>query len=283
MLRVRSESIEATAGHSFGGRIRSISLSLCFAVGSYFRRRLTLYVGIVDSPFLVTSLDHSTTIMPPSDSLGPLQPPTLPFAPSTSYGSPASSPRSSIAQGERVHSMTSISSDPRADVSLSVNYLPAKYTALHEPGQYAHRRGSFFSRTSMADEVSVDDKEPKFPPPQRAESPARARLSRFFPSSLAHKTIPRGGGRDAFASDAGRMGGEEEEGDEVLAGAGQGVAPGEGLRQRRGKGTRFAEGVKPVEERGERRKPSARLVWNRFKWCIFFANLLVSVTPQSSI
>ncbi|KAI5450176.1 hypothetical protein NCC49_003325 [Naganishia albida] len=215
--------------------------------------------------------------MPPSDSLGPLQPPTLPFAPSTSYGSPASSPRSSIAQGERVHSMTSISSDPRADVSLSVNYLPAKYTALHEPGQYAHRRGSFFSRTSMADEVSVDDKEPKFPPPQRAESPARARLSRFFPSSLAHKTIPRGGGRDAFASDAGRMGGEEEEGDDVLAGAGQGVAPGEGLRQRRGKGTRFAEGVKPVEERGERRKPSARLVWNRFKWCIFFANLLLLV------
>jgi hypothetical protein len=173
-----------------------------------------------------------------------------------------------------VHSMTSIASDPRADVSLSVNYLPAKYTALHEPGQYAHRRGSFFSRTSMADEVSVDDKDPKFPP-QRSESPARARFSKFLPSSmgLAHKTIPRGGGRDAFAPDAGRMGGEAEEGDEVLAHAGDGGVA-DGLRQRRGKGqARFA--VRPVEERGERRKPSARLVWNRFKWCIFFANLLV--------
>jgi hypothetical protein len=178
--------------------------------------------------------------------------------------------------------MSSIAS---ADVSLSVNYLPAKYTALHEPGQYAHRRGSFFSRTSLADEVSVDDKEPSAfrgreqqQQQARSESPVRARLSKFFPGSsqLAHKTIPRGGGREAFASDAGRMGGEEEEGDEVLGSTG--LQAGEGLRQRRVEGrTRFEEvQVRPVVERRERRKPSARLVWNRFKWCIFFANLLVS-------
>lgn len=190
--------------------------------------------------------------------------------------------------------MTSIASDPRGDVSLSVNYLPAKYTALHEPGQYAHRRGSFFSRTSLADEVSVDDKDPSPSSAGRVEdqaarsdSPARARLSRFFPASmqLAHKTIPRGGGREAFASDAGRMGGEEEEGDEVLAHHGTGgIQAGEGLRQRRVPGqTRFEEGLVQAPERGERKKPSARLVWNRFKWCIFFANLLVSVGVGSNL
>lgn len=99
-----------------------------------------------------------------------------------------------------------------------------------------------------------------------------------MPSSLglAHKTVPRGGGQGAFASDASRMGGEAEEGDEVVG------SGGEGMRQRRGfvaegearEGERLRFDERERGGKGSGKGPG-KLVWNRFKWCIFAANLVV--------
>ncbi|KAJ9111236.1 hypothetical protein QFC22_006536 [Naganishia vaughanmartiniae] len=270
--------------------------------------------------------------------LSPLVPPTLPFASgggggnsssgSTGGGSPGSSRRSSVVTGSDApfrgqtrpfSTSSSIGSDlaPGSNnnnnapnnVSLSINYLPSKYTQLHEPGQYAHRRGSFFSRTSIADEP-IDNKDDSALATRGAPSPipqsstgTGSRFSRLLPNKLtstlapqlAHKTVPRGGGRQAFASDAGRMGGEEEEGDELLGvPATTATAPdnrSEGLRQRHvppsaaadanepltaGQGVRFA-GQSSTSTGSGGKNGKARLVWNRFKWCIFFANLLLLV------
>ncbi|GHJ89449.1 hypothetical protein NliqN6_5851 [Naganishia liquefaciens] len=208
--------------------------------------------------------------------MSPLRPPTLPFA--SPSGSPLSSRRSSttpLTAGDPP-------AIPRSDsVSLSTHYLPAKYTALHEPGNYAHRRNSHFSYRNSVDASSV-----RSVPGIRSESPAPsrgsgARLTRFFPSSLAlaHKTVPRGGGQGAFASDASRMGGEAEKGDEVVEHVG------EGMRQRRGYGARENESDVGEDQRlrfsereqgpGVRAKKPGKLVWNRFKWCIFAANALL--------
>ncbi|KAJ9095313.1 hypothetical protein QFC21_005679 [Naganishia friedmannii] len=275
--------------------------------------------------------------------LSPLVPPTLPFASGGSGGggggnsssgstggggSPGSSRRSSMAAGSDApfrgqarpfSTSSSIGSDltpgtnnnAANNASLSINYLPSKYTQLHEPGQYAHRRGSFFSRTSIADET-MDNKDDsalvtgELLPPVPPSSGTGNRFSRLLPNKftstlapqLAHKTVPRGGGRQAFASDAGRMGGEEEEGDELIVmpttttGAARETRS-EGLRQRHvpssaaggdtadtlptaGQGVHFAgRSTSSTGSRGKNGKP--RLIWNRFKWCIFFANLLLLV------
>ena len=85
--------------------------------------------------------------------------------------------------------------------SLSVNYIPAKFTKLHAPGDWAHRRAK------------------------------------------------QGGGRDAFARNASRMG---------MMGT---VDDDEGVVFQLGKG-------------GLKRK-TPKLRWNRFKFVLFFANSLV--------
>lgn len=289
--------------------------------------------------------------------LSPLVPPTLPFASGGSGGgggnsssgstggggSPVSSRRSSMAAGSDVpfrgghtrpfSTSSSIGSDfvpgtknnAANNVSLSINYLPSKYTQLHEPGQYAHRRGSFFSRTSIADDA-IDNKDDlplatgeSLPPVSTSEPTTTGtgnRFSRLLPNKftsslapqLAHKTVPRGGGRQAFASDAGRMGGEEEEGDELIGAptTNNGTDPhnrSDGLRQRHvpssaaaaggdtadtllptaGQGVRFTGQSTSLTGLGGKNGGKPRLVWNRFKWCIFFANLLVRPIPSARI
>lgn len=219
--------------------------------------------------------------MPDNPAMSPLRPPTLPFASPPS--SPLSSRRSSTTPADTYQQQQPPLPIPRSDsVSLSTHYLPAKYTALHEPGNYPHRRNSGFSRDSIGDGAEAHQ--------GRGESPVAGRTtrrSRFLPSSLAlaHKAVPRGGGQGAFASDASRIGGEAEEGDEVVGA--------DGMRQRRGFGNkegeredqrlRFDEG----EERGQKNgKKHGRLVWNRFKWCIFCANLVVrpsAMTPNRAL
>jgi hypothetical protein len=107
-----------------------------------------------------------------------LAPPSLPFADSSSARPP------------------SVNSDSRSakTTSLSINYVPTKFTKLHESGVWQHRQ-------------------PK-----------------------------QGGGREAFADNAGRMG----------------------------------EGEPTTFQAGTSRK-KAKLRWNRFKWALFVTNSAVSV------
>lgn len=127
------------------------------------------------------------------DALGsPLAPPNRPY----SSGSPL---------GSRHSSSVSLNKDRPS--SLSVNYVPAKFTKLHEPGKWQHRSQQ-----------------------------------------------KQGGGRDAFASDASRMGQvgtvDDDEGTVFQFGKG-------GLKQKK--------------------KPKLR--WNRFKWALLIANILVRLYP----
>lgn len=117
-----------------------------------------------------------------------LAPPTAPYTTNSPLGS-------------RRSSSTSLSKDRPS--SLSVNYVPAKFTKLHEPGKWQHRN-------------------------QRKQ----------------------GGGRDAFASDASRMGQVGTVDDD--------------------EGTVFALG-----KGGLKQKKKPKLRWNRFKWAILLANILV--------
>ncbi|KAK4685974.1 hypothetical protein P7C73_g4160, partial [Tremellales sp. Uapishka_1] len=131
-----------------------------------------------------------------------LAPPIIPFG-GNSYGadgSGLSSRRSSF-------SVTSQDGDKKGGSarppSLSINYLPTKFTKLHAPGDYAHRRAKM------------------------------------------------GGGRDAFAKNAGRMGmmGTVDDDEGVVFQLGKG-----GLKQKRPK-----------------------LRWNRFKWVLFVANTILII------
>lgn len=123
-----------------------------------------------------------------------LVPPVAPFVPQVD--SSLSSRRSSISFLGDKDSLKNRAS------SLSLNYVPAKFTRLHAPGDYAHRR-------------------------------------------------KQGGGRDAFASDAQRMGQVGTVDDD------------EGV-------------IFQVSESGlKKKKPKLR--WNRFKWVLFFATSVVSV------
>jgi hypothetical protein len=99
-------------------------------------------------------------------------------------------------------------------MSLSINYVPAKFAKLHAPGEYAHRR------------KGRDDE----------------------------GLVKRGGGRSAFADDAGRMGAVGFVDDDY------------GTEYKVGKG-----GLKRKDK-----KKWGRLRWNRFKWCLFVANTVVS-------
>lgn len=121
-----------------------------------------------------------------------LAPPIMPYAPAPSH-----SRRSSFAS-----SKTPDSPSKQRPPSLSINYVPAKFTKRHEPGQWAHRRAK------------------------------------------------QGGGRDAFAKDAHRMG-------EVGT-----VDDDEGVVFQLGKG-------------GLKAKKKPKLRWNRFKWVLFCANTVV--------
>lgn len=88
--------------------------------------------------------------------------------------------------------------------SLSINYVPTKFTKLHAQGDWAHRRAK------------------------------------------------QGGGRDAFAANAARMGSPGTVDDD------------EGLVFQLGKG-------------GLKSKHKPKLRWNRFKWILFGCNSVVSV------
>ncbi|WVQ83238.1 hypothetical protein IAT38_005377 [Cryptococcus sp. DSM 104549] len=124
-----------------------------------------------------------------------LLPPVAPFvpAPQQGDGSGLSSRRSSV-------SFLDANSLKDRPSSLSLNYVPAKFTRLHAQGDYAHRR-------------------------------------------------TRGGGRDAFAPDAQRMGQMGTVDDDL------------GIEIRYGKG-----GIKTK---------GAKLRWNRFKWVLFVANIVL--------
>lgn len=153
-----------------------------------------------------------------------LVPPVAPFVPSTERGAGAgagggdrsnhSSRRSSLSflsnigggggDKERERGDSSLLKNQRPS-SLSLNYVPAKFTRLHAPGDH----------------------------------------------SLHRRTTKQGGGRDAFAKNASRMG-------EVGT-----VDDDEGVVFQLGKG-------------GLRRKNKPKLRWNRFKWVLFVANTVVS-------
>ena len=126
-----------------------------------------------------------------------LAPPTLPFRDSPRHeGSGLSSRRSSFASDKGSPGM-----GKTRPSSLSVNYVPAKFTKLHAPGDWAHRRAKV------------------------------------------------GGGRDAFARNASRMGmiGNVDDDEGVVFQLSK-----NGLKQK---------------------KPKLR--WNRFKFVLFFANTVV--------
>ena len=136
--------------------------------------------------------------------MSPLEPPSAPFA---------SSPRASqisLSNGNN----TPLLRDSASPVSLSVNYLPSKFsTALMMPGVGRRRKGK-----------GVDPMLPK-----------------------------RGGGREAFKSGEARMPGEaDDDYDGVNSGWFGGKA-------------------------GGRTKP--RMRWNRFKWILFVANVVVRPPP----
>jgi hypothetical protein len=94
------------------------------------------------------------------------------------------------------------------DLSLSVNYLPAKFSRPHSPGVHQRRKG----------EKDPDD---------------------FIPK--------QGGGREAFRSNEARMPGAGDDDYDGVTGSWRG-----------------------------KHGPKGRLRWNKFKWVLFCANLLVS-------
>ncbi|KIR26471.1 tetraspanin Tsp2 [Cryptococcus deuterogattii LA55] len=129
-----------------------------------------------------------------------LVPPVAPFVPQVD--SSLSSRRSSISFLGDKDSLKNRAS------SLSLNYVPAKFTRLHAPGDYAHRR-------------------------------------------------KQGGGRDAFASDAQRMGQVGTVDDD------------EGV-------------IFQVSESGlKKKKPKLR--WNRFKWVLFFATSVLFIYGMATL
>lgn len=130
-----------------------------------------------------------------------LTPPVPPYAPVQMGESGLSSRRSSFSSMDK--GGVPMKNRPS---SLSINYVPAKFSKLHEPGQWAHRRAK------------------------------------------------QGGGRDAFAQNAQRMGDMGTVDDD------------EGIVFQLGKG-------------GLRSKTKPKLRWNRFKWFLFLANTVVSVSP----
>ncbi|KAK8847417.1 hypothetical protein IAR55_005275 [Kwoniella newhampshirensis] len=144
-----------------------------------------------------------------------LVPPVAPFVPS---GSNLSSRRSSLSflggggggGGDKGDKDSSLLKNQRPS-SLSLNYVPAKFTRLHAPGDHAHRR-----------------------------------------------TTKQGGGRDAFAKNASRMG-------EVGT-----VDDDEGVVFQLGKG-------------GLKRKNKPKLRWNRFKWVLFVANTVLIAYGMASL
>ena len=146
---------------------------------------LTRFPSLPSSSTSPQTVAYSETLLPPS----------LPYGASSA----ASSRRSSS-------SLTSKNMQSQAvSTSLSVNYVPAKFSKVHEPGRYAHRR------------------------------------------------TKSGGGRDAFAKDAQRMGMLGTVDDD------EGVA----FEVKKGGGLRM-----------KRKRPNLR--WNRFKWLLFMANNVVS-------
>lgn len=148
------------------------------------------------------SVPTDITLRPPSpaasSSEDALAPPSMPFA-NRAEGTGLSSRRSSVSSKGTLEAGSVRGGRPN---SLSVNYVPAKFTKLHAPGDWAHRRAKV------------------------------------------------GGGRDAFAKDAQRMG---------MMGT---VDDDEGVVFQLGKG-----GL---------RKKKPKLRWNRFKWILFGANGVVS-------
>ena len=115
--------------------------------------------------------------------------------------------RSDSPLGSRRSSQTSLNKDRPS--SLSVNYVPAKFTKLHQPG-----------------------------------------------GNWARNQKKQGGGRDAFATDASRMGQVGTVDDD--------------------EGTVFALG-----KGGLKQKKNPKLRWNRFKWVLMLANTLVSAKGEA--
>lgn len=127
--------------------------------------------------------------------------PHSPHLPDTVLTPPNAPYSSASPLGSRRSSTTSLNKDRPS--SLSVNYVPAKFTKLHEPGKWSHRNQQ-----------------------------------------------KQGGGRDAFATDASRMGQVGTVDDD--------------------EGTVFALG-----KGGLKQKKKPKLRWNRFKWALLLANILV--------
>lgn len=173
---------------------------------------------------------------PPLSPMSDLIPPPVPFAENTG-GHVRSSARSDRADASSSRRSSFSSLRPRSifssrnagterdikdkdpgsrPMSLSINYVPAKFAKLHAPGEYAHRR------KGKGDEGLVK----------------------------------RGGGRSAFADDAGRMGAVGFVDDDY------------GTEYKVGKG-----GLKKKDK-----KKWATLRWNRFKWCLFVANTVVRLS-----
>jgi len=132
-----------------------------------------------------------------------LVPPNLPFSEVTSgqYSNDGSQSRQSSYSD--LTQLRLARKDDRPP-SLSVNYVPTKFTKPHSQGEWAHRRAKI------------------------------------------------GGGRDAFAANAQRMGAQGTVDDD------------EGLVFELGKG-------------GLKAKHKPKLRWNRFKWILFLANSVVSL------
>lgn len=182
-----AESPPSVSGHGVSRALRSPSLN------NYDE----LSTGTHGQPELVSYNDET------------LLPPIAPYADTTRR-------RADSNNSSRQSSFTSLkdlaksnSSPKERPASLSVNYVPAKFTARHEPGN-------------------------------------RERWARKAAESAKY-----GGGRDAFARDAQRMGDMGTVDDD------------EGVVFQLGKG-------------GLQRKNKPKLRWNRFKWVLFAANSLVS-------
>ncbi|BEI86599.1 hypothetical protein CcaverHIS002_0608860 [Cutaneotrichosporon cavernicola] len=156
------------------------------------------------------SYDHSRPMQEVQYQDALLVPPNLPFSEVTGgqYSDGGSSRDMSYTD---LAALRARNKDSRpASLSLSINYVPTKFSKLHAPGDYAHRRAK------------------------------------------------QGGGRDAFAAGAARMGEPGLVDDD------------EGLVFQVGKG-------------GLKAKHKPKLRWNRFKWILFCANCVLFVYGMAGL
>lgn len=88
------------------------------------------------------------------------------------------------------------------------------------------------------------------------------KFTKHEPGTRLHRPAKRGGGREAFSDNANRMGGVGEDDDDAPRDMTFQLGPG---------------GLKDKNKKGKR-----KLRWNRFKWALFVANLVVSICASFS-